>query len=70
MTWAAEMAEFSGGGMPEFKPPKTPLPYLGLSLYLHKTAISAELSLPADVVKYIVEQTGAATSAPAGAEPY
>ncbi len=69
MTWAAEFGELSGGGMPEFKPPKTPLPYLGLSLYLHKTAISAELSLPADVVKYIVEQTEGPT-APAGAEPY
>lgn len=69
MTWAAEIAELSGEGLPQFKPPEKPLPYLGFSLYLHESAISAELFFPAKVAKYIVEQSGAPT-APAPAEPY
>jgi len=69
MTWATELAELSGEGMPQFKPPEKPLPYLGFSLYLHESAISAELFFPAKVAKYIVEQSEAPT-APAPAEPY
>ncbi|MBU0616105.1 MAG: hypothetical protein KKI02_00140 [Planctomycetes bacterium] len=70
MIWTAEFAGIAGGGMPQFKPPEAPLPYLGFGLYLHETAISAELFFPAKTLKYIVEQSGAPTSAPAGAEPY
>ena len=70
MTWAAELAGIAGGEMPQFKPPEAPLPYLGFGLYLHETAISAELFFPAKTLKYIVEQSRAPTSAPAGAEPY
>jgi hypothetical protein len=69
MTWAAELAELSEEEMPQFKPPEKPLPYIGLSLYLHESAISAELFFPAKVVKYIVEQSETPT-APAPAEPY
>jgi hypothetical protein len=70
MTWATELGKAMGGGMPQFKSPEAPLPYLGLGLYLHKTAISAELFFPAKAVKYIVEQSGAPAGAPEAAEPY
>jgi hypothetical protein len=70
LSWAKDLAGAMGGPMPDFKAPEKPLPYLGLGFYLHKTAIGAELFVPAKMVKYIVEISEAPMDTPAEAEPY
>ena len=70
MAWYMKVAEVPESEMPQFEPPKTPLPYLGFGLYLHEASIGTELYFPAKVLKYIIESSETPTSAPSGSEPY